>query len=335
MEATAVPRALSLLGPSLSTAPLLPWMRMNCLRVVVGGGVRRQGGVVWAKKMRRGRDGVAEERVDTHSFAPKAGESAELFPEAVLLRKKMVREDGQVSPEFADANEEKLYDFLNIQLKSDMKRIQRRNVLSTMLSAWTILLLGPGQVSLAETTGGAFREYIDTFDGYTFLYPKNWIQVRGAGADIFFRDPMVLDENMSVEISSPSSSRYTSVEDLGPPEKAAEKVLGQYLTEFMSTRLGVRRESNVLSASSKVADDGKLYYEVEVNIKSYASNNELAVMPQDRVQSLEWDRRYLSVLGVENKRLYELRLQTPEQVFMQEEEDLRRVMDSFRVIKAA
>ncbi|CAN6348061.1 unnamed protein product [Urochloa humidicola] len=173
--------------------------------------------------------------------------------------------------------------------------VSRRNVLSTMLSTSTVLLLGSKQITLAETTGGAFREYIDTFDGYTFLYPKSWIQVRGAGADIFFRDPFVLDENM----------------------------------------LGVRRESNVLSASSKVADDGKLYYEVEVNIKSYASNNELAVMPQDRVQSLEWDRRYLSVLGVENKRLYELRLQTPEQVFMQEEEDLRRVMDSFRVIKAA
>ncbi|XP_025805397.1 psbP domain-containing protein 1, chloroplastic isoform X2 [Panicum hallii] len=202
-----------------------------------------------------------------------------------------------------------------------------------MLSTSTVLLLGPKQITLAETTGGAFREYIDTFDGYTFLYPKSWIQVRGAGADIFFRDPFVLDENMSVEISSPSSSKYISVEDLGPPEKAAEKVLKQYLTEFMSTRLGVRRESNILSASSKVADDGRLYYEVEVNIKSYASNNELAVMPQDRVQSLEWDRRYLSVLGVENKRLYELRLQTPEQVFMQEEDDLRRVMDSFRVIK--
>jgi hypothetical protein len=49
-------------------------------------------------------------------------------------------------------------------------------------------------------------------------------------------------------------------------------------------------------------------------------------MPQDRVQNLEWDRRYLSVLGVENRRLYELRLQTPEQVFMEEENDLRRVM---------
>ncbi|XP_006664107.1 psbP domain-containing protein 1, chloroplastic [Oryza brachyantha] len=209
--------------------------------------------------------------------------------------------------------------------------VPRRNVLSTS----AVFLFGSKQIALAETTGGTFREYIDTFDGYTFLYPRSWIQVRGAGADIFFRDPFVLDENMSVEISSPSSSKYMTVEDLGPPEKAAERVLQQYLTEFMSTRLGVRRTSDILSASSKVADDGKLYYEVEVNIKSYASNNELAVMPQDRVQRLEWDRRYLSVLGVENKRLYELRLQSPEQVFKEEEGDLRRVMDSFRVIKTA
>ncbi|XVE89533.1 hypothetical protein DITRI_Ditri20bG0004000 [Diplodiscus trichospermus] len=163
----------------------------------------------------------------------------------------------------------------------------------------------------------------------------NWIQVRGAGADIFFRDPYVLDENLSVELSSPSSSRYKTVEDLGPPQEAAKKVLKQYLTEFMSTRLGVRRESNVLSTSSRVADDGKLYYQVEVNIKSYANTNELAVMPQDRVPRLEWNRRYLSVLGVENNRLYELRLQTPESVFVEEESDLRQVMDSFRVNKVA
>ena len=71
----------------------------------------------------------------------------------------------------------------------------------------------------------------------------------------------------------------------------------------------------------------------QVNIKSYANNNELAVMPQDRVARLEWDRRYLAVLGVENNRLYSLRLQTPEKVFQEEEKDLRRVMDSFRVEK--
>jgi hypothetical protein len=44
-------------------------------------------GVTAKKKRGRGGDGDAEERVDTHSFAPKAGEAAGLFPEAVLLRK--------------------------------------------------------------------------------------------------------------------------------------------------------------------------------------------------------------------------------------------------------
>lgn len=56
-------------------------------------------------------------------------------------------------------------------------------------------------------------------------------------------------------------------------------------------------------------------------------------MPQDRVARLEWDRRYLSVLGVENNRLYELRIQTPETTFADEESDIRAVMDSFRVNK--
>ncbi|AEE83614.1 Mog1/PsbP alpha/beta/alpha sandwich [Arabidopsis suecica] len=195
------------------------------------------------------------------------------------------------------------------------------------------LIVSQANLPTAFASTPVFREYIDTFDGYSFKYPQNWIQVRGAGADIFFRDPVVLDENLSVEFSSPSSSNYTSLEDLGSPEEVGKRVLRQYLTEFMSTRLGVKRQANILSTSSRVADDGKLYYQVEVNIKSYANNNELAVMPQDRVARLEWNRRYLAVLGVENDRLYSIRLQTPEKVFLEEEKDLRRVMDSFRVEK--
>ncbi|KAF5739913.1 Photosystem II reaction center PsbP family protein isoform 1 [Tripterygium wilfordii] len=210
--------------------------------------------------------------------------------------------------------------------------VPRRNAMALILSTFIFSKVGFQDIASAQTSVG-FREYVDTFDGYSFKYPQNWIQVRGAGADIFFRDPSVLDENLSVEMSSPSSSRYQSVEDLGPPQEAGKKVLKQYLTEFMSTRLGVRRESNILSTSSRVADDGKIYYQVEVNIKSYADDNELAVMPQDRVTRLEWNRRYLSVLGVENNRLYELRLQTPENVLVEEESDLRQVMDSFRVNK--
>ncbi|CAN6329434.1 unnamed protein product [Urochloa humidicola] len=125
MEATAAPRALSLLAPSPPMA-----LRMNCRRVAFGG-VRRRGAVAVRAKKKRGRgrdgDGEAGERVDTHSFAPKSGEATGLFPEAVLLRKKMSREDGQVAPEFADAEEEKLYDFLNIQLESDLNLKRMRH----------------------------------------------------------------------------------------------------------------------------------------------------------------------------------------------------------------
>ena len=109
-----------------------------------------------------------------------------------------------------------------------------------------------------------FRKYVDRLDGYSFSYPSGWIQVRGAGADVFFRDPVNLDENVLVEMSSPSSSKFKGVEDLGSPEQAAKKVLQQQLTEFMSTRIGVRREANVTATRSRVADDGRLYYEVEV-----------------------------------------------------------------------
>ncbi|GAB2270115.1 hypothetical protein Dimus_005024 [Dionaea muscipula] len=210
--------------------------------------------------------------------------------------------------------------------------VSRRNSMATIFSICTLSKIAMQNPTFAQPSVG-FREYIDTFDGYSLKYPQNWIQVKGAGADIFFRDPFVLDENLSVDISSPSSSKYKSVEDLGPPEIAGKKMLKQYLTEFMSTRLGVRRESSIISASADVANDGRVYYQVEVNIKSYANNNELAILPQDRVARLEWDRRYLSVLGVENNRLYELRLQTPERVFKEQEGDLRQVMNSFRVNK--
>jgi hypothetical protein len=103
-------------------------------------------------------------------------------------------------------------------------------------------------------------------DGYAFSYPEGWIEVRGSGADIFFRDPVNLDENVSVEMSSPSSSRYKGVDDLGSPADAAQKVLKQYLTEFMSTRIGVRRDSKILSSASRIASDGKLYYDIEVRL---------------------------------------------------------------------
>ncbi|KAL8120370.1 protein REGULATOR OF FATTY ACID COMPOSITION 3, chloroplastic [Apium graveolens] len=59
-------------------------------------------------------------KVDTHSFVVKPDESAGLFPEAVLLKQKKVQEDGRLLPEFADAEEQELYEALNLLLESDL-----------------------------------------------------------------------------------------------------------------------------------------------------------------------------------------------------------------------
>ncbi|KAJ9181766.1 hypothetical protein P3X46_005825 [Hevea brasiliensis] len=58
---------------------------------------------------------------DTHSFVPKPDEATGPFPEAVLLKEKKVQEDGKLLPEFADVEEQKLYEFLNLELESQLK----------------------------------------------------------------------------------------------------------------------------------------------------------------------------------------------------------------------
>ena len=157
--------------------------------------------------------------------------------------------------------------------------------------------------------------------------------MKGSGNDIFFRNPLNLEENLFVAISSPSSTKYASVADLGTPDDVAKRVLDQYLNEFMSTRIGVRRESEVVSASERTSADGTLFYDVKVRIKSYATKNQYGLTEDDRPQVLEWDRVLLSSLGVDNQRLYELRMQTPAKSIEADADTLDVIQKSFKLIE--
>lgn len=57
----------------------------------------------------------------THSFDVKPDEVTGFFPEAVLLKEKKVEEDGKLLPEFADAEERQMFEYLNLQMESDLK----------------------------------------------------------------------------------------------------------------------------------------------------------------------------------------------------------------------
>ncbi|PWA34237.1 ribosomal protein S6, Translation elongation factor EF1B/ribosomal protein S6 [Artemisia annua] len=61
-------------------------------------------------------------------FVPKEDETTGLFPESVLLKQKVVQEDGKLLPEFADDDEQELYEALNLMLESDLDAEQTQGV---------------------------------------------------------------------------------------------------------------------------------------------------------------------------------------------------------------
>ncbi|XP_027930817.1 uncharacterized protein LOC114186938 [Vigna unguiculata] len=61
-----------------------------------------------------------DKKDDTHSSVPQPDEATGFFPEAVLLKKRSVEEEGKLLPEFEDAEERELFETLMLELESDM-----------------------------------------------------------------------------------------------------------------------------------------------------------------------------------------------------------------------
>eukprot|EP00878_Enallax_costatus_P026750 GHUV01028737.1.p1 GENE.GHUV01028737.1~~GHUV01028737.1.p1 ORF type:complete len:211 (+),score=32.48 GHUV01028737.1:659-1291(+) len=145
--------------------------------------------------------------------------------------------------------------------------VSRRQLIgSAAFLAAAVTLSGSARPAVAYVTApDGYRAHVDRLDGYSFVYPERWIAVTSSGNDIFLRNPFNVDQNLFVDISSPSSSRYNSVTDLGSPDDAAARILDQYLNkEFMSTRLGIRRTGEIISADSREGPDGRTYYDIQV-----------------------------------------------------------------------
>lgn len=172
---------------------------------------------------------------------------------------------------------------------------------------------------------------------------------------MFFRAPLKVEQNLFVEAraslsrfiplpffsrvvlvyvfpsqaSSPSSTKFESVAQLGPPGEAGEKLIAQYLTEFQSTRLGVKRDAKLVSASTRPGPGGVTVLDAEVNVKSFANEQQYGVSAENRgPQKLEWDRRLFATLAVANGRLYALRMQC-------NEEDLASARPQFDAVRAS
>jgi hypothetical protein len=176
-----------------------------------------------------------------------------------------------------------------------------------------------------------YSRYRNRLNFFDFLYPETWFQITGAGDTTVFRAAANPEESLFVDISSPTASKYNELGDYGDLASATAQLKDQLQVELMSTRLGVQREAEVISAVERVGQyDGAKYYDIQIRMRSYAGSNELATYPEQRNIYMEWDRDYITTLGVANKRLYALRLVTPHKDLETEKETLKVIYESFR-----
>jgi len=268
------------------------------------------------------------------------GSSATTTHKKTLRRRRCVLHHQRVSALITTTDDDDVNDDYESSKKNSGLMNRREMMFKTKTFALTlgvssfVLTGGLGKDDKAQAftrPPPGFDLFIDTIDGYEFLRPSSWVEVKGSGYDIFYRNPRNVEENCFVAISSPSSNVYKSVRDVGTPEETAEKILKQTLIELTSTRLGIIRESEVVSAKEDLDKDGTAFYDITLRIKSYAAKNQYGLTPEDRPQTLEWDRTFYSRLGTENGRLYELRMQSPSAEFEESKEQyLAGMGKSFR-----
>ena len=74
---------------------------------------------------------------------------------------------------------------------------------------------------VSKVTG--LKSYVDTGDGYQFLYPNGWLPIAVSnGPDVVFRDLIQQTENVSVVISPVAKDK--TLADLGTPTDVGYKL---------------------------------------------------------------------------------------------------------------
>jgi photosystem II oxygen-evolving enhancer protein 2 len=116
------------------------------------------------------------------------------------------------------------------------------------------------QINVAPVRAAALQGYIDSGDGYKFLYPNGWVAVKTTkGADIIFHDLIESSENVSVVISQVDKDKKLS--DLGTASD-----VGYKLGKNAIAPPGSGREADLISAETHEAK-GKTYYILEYDVK--------------------------------------------------------------------
>jgi photosystem II oxygen-evolving enhancer protein 2 len=130
----------------------------------------------------------------------------------------------------------------------------KRIALSLLVALGLVL-----QFNVTPAQAGGLKGYIDTANGYKFLYPNGWVSVKvGKGADIVFHDLIEPSENVSVVISQVDKDK--KITDLGTASE-----VGYKLGKNAIAPPGSGREAELISAETNEVG-GKTYYLLEYDV---------------------------------------------------------------------
>jgi photosystem II oxygen-evolving enhancer protein 2 len=109
-------------------------------------------------------------------------------------------------------------------------------------------------------TAAGLKSFANTTDGYEFVYPNGWVQVKVSnGPDVVFHDIIEPSENVSVVISPVPGGK--TLAELGTPGEVGYKLGKNALAPE-----GSGREAELIDAAQREVN-GKQYYKLEYIIK--------------------------------------------------------------------
>ncbi|HEY9761904.1 MAG TPA: photosystem II reaction center PsbP [Trichocoleus sp.] len=126
------------------------------------------------------------------------------------------------------------------------------------MKKWLVLLLTLVLAISSQgcaTAGAGLRSYANQYEGYEFMYPTGWTEVKVPGsADVVFHDIVNETENVSVVISDVPEGK--SLQDLGAPTE-----VGYKLSKSINAMAG-DRDVQLVNAQ-EIAAGEKTYYILE------------------------------------------------------------------------
>lgn len=171
-----------------------------------------------------------------------------------------------------------------------------------------LLIILSFSLSGCVSAASGLQSYVDSIDGYKFLYPNGWLPVKvSSGADVVLHDLIETTENVSVVISQVPEGK--TLAELGTPGEVGYKLGKNAIAPPDSGR-----EAELINAEQRESG-AKNYYILEYLVK----------LPNQQ------QRHNLASVAVSRGKLFTFNASTPEKRWSKVKQTFNNIIKSFSV----